>query len=402
MTIVSTGGLIADKAPVEFTFFDPSDLPGNADNFISVQAAIDSQHAVFVLSKNFSLTSPLVISKPKSITCETPRMRTGFKDTSLVQGEVYPDTPLECTRFLIEHGSDAIVFDSEDIHWWGGTIDTQPTPTFGAGVFLVKAQPNRIGCSIEQVEIMGARSQCVNNPPGAGISAIKFDFASGNATDGIFNFYCSNVEIRGASEAFYAEAKGAQQFSYWHRIEKFQFDWTQRSIYDLSSEYSWFSTLHQGREIFQSVADANLTPSIQFDVTSNYVDLAYQGDYDLGSAPTRNSRSFLLNARTNINDFTRYTYGFLLALPNSSAFIDNGMMEVPVYNHRNYQRTQFIVPDIDGTQFSSATSRANTFGKRAGSIAMNTTDGRRLYVARGPLPTDPWNRWDGANTIIPS
>ncbi len=388
-------------------FAGGADPTGLTDSQPAIQAALNSDFAVFFPPGTYRLDSELVITKPKLIECFGGAMTTGYIELGDTVS-VNPASTYEQVRFVWNGSSSGnmVRYEISKVFWHGGCFDVQGVSGYDGNIFYL---PNRwesqVGGRIDGYGfgVQGATFIGNSNEVRAGTAAPVGVNCDMSVLDRNAAYqYHGIIDIRavGMDTAMLVTPRGSVDKTANSNEYQIRCRDTKRAVQNLGSADSWLRVWHTGGPIFGSQAEADSTPSVEIALESCVIDLSLFHNFDQGGSGSEwyNSKTYKLDGPGYLNR----------PLPDA---VDRAISISEQQIAARYELARFgatggtALFGATEAQLQSSSSAVNqSVGKRDGMMVYVTDNATNtaqvpVVVATGGNPTDTWRSTANPTTV---
>ena len=414
-------------------FDDYSDLPGNVENFgavgdgvtddtAAIQAAMDSDYAVYFPPLEFKITSAVTISKSKIVRCfgdirsflypSTQGLKTNYQLDGTSLPYERPKKLGEQTRILVSSNHHAFVVEAPFIDWMGGCIDTRDIEgAINTAAFAVKAQTGGTEGRIDAVVIgtpdfrgASAKTGIWNGGDNDGTKGVHFIFTGQPSDARISNFTVNMEAMRGTHTGVSVDALTGTQKCYFNEYRVVTDD-THAVFQDYGSTDSLFYSNLQGGLVWTTQSQRDSIAASTVMGARNVYIYSQFADFDTSSTAggTRWKQNVTYELTGNPIEYpdTRFNREYWqksLGTPMTVTIPRLDYISIPI-NKGGFAAKADASGGytVTNTKLSNASDDVNLYGKKKGAIVQSDTDGV-LRVAVGSSPTDKWKEISGTNS----
>ena len=250
-----------------------ADPTGVADSSAAFQLAADSDYMMVVPPGTYKIDSTVVVTRPKIIQLSGGMsirhgLINGYGDTSPDQG---PNVG-EQAHVFTENNINLFEFQTEQIHFSGGLLELKHASADKACFNLPAVMNGQVaggvgdyggwGGSITNVVCAGDFNQVIGN--GNGAIGVYFNYTNGLA-NGYFTHWLVDIKARNLRRGIYCDARQTGLSpAQWGNNCQFRVDAqnVKTAIHNESINSCDIWIRHQGQEVFDTEAEADVTPGL--------------------------------------------------------------------------------------------------------------------------------------------
>lgn len=388
------------------------DPTGSLDSSSGIQAAFNSNHLVWAPPGLYKVDQETSVDIPKVIECGLSIV-TGWDDGS---GSAWPILQEQQARFFTTQNITPFRLHCEQVLWRGGLLDCQQVTDHDVPAFLwdqSQWNPNHQensravgwGGGLQGVIVLGNVDTLRDNPVSAGLGtvAMKTEFTPPSGwpagTDGSYrNAYMTahHFDIRGFGCRRVYQAGPRHVSSQWHNTchVRVKANHCQTAVYDEATDGTQFFVSHDAGNVFNSAADADITPSVYMHPGSSQ-NKFYQPIFNDFQDGELNGAYY--NRKTVDDTASNYWYG----LSDEAITRAIGIRSSQLFQLYNQLRFRDNAHYSAGPQTRADLLNPNSFvnqNLKEDSVEAFVTDAgiQRPVWSTGSNPSDNWNFSDGA------
>jgi len=283
--------------------FSGVDRTGASDSTAGIQAALDSNFAVFFPPGLYRIDSGLSVNKPKLIECFGGSLATGYIEL----GDSVSNSPYkqdEQVRFIINGNHSAVTYESDQVYWHGGCFDCQTVSNYDKAIFSLPARWETEvaddmvgwGFGVQGVTLLGP-----SNAVRAGTAAptgIELRFVDQTLRWSQFYHGIFDLKAAGMNYAVHHTSKNPDTVNFPQATNSHEYRIsckdTKVAAIDTGGQDSWWRVQHLAGPIFSTQAEANATASIILSEEAHRLDYTKFIDFDLVGSGSEwyNSKTF--------------------------------------------------------------------------------------------------------------